>query len=96
MRSALVLSGLFAFASAQSSTITPAAVVTNNPIGVQYKATLPKIPNSNILGSVVAQAVPNAVGVSFTIQVSGFPSSGGPFCKCMADMKSPGPQDPQG
>ena len=89
MRSALVLSGLFALAAAQSSTstITPAAVVTNNPIGVQYTATLPKIPTSNILGSVVAQAAPNGVGVSFTVQASGFPSSGGPFCKCMTQVE---------
>jgi hypothetical protein len=82
------------FAAAQSTTdpvtgiLGNASVVENNPPGVVYTATLPEKqffnpndPRGNIKGSVVAVANPNGIGVSFQINVSNLPTSGGPFRK---------------
>lgn len=65
--------------SAQSSTVTPAPVVTGNPAGAQYVATLPVKAGSSIRGSVLGQTGPNGVGVKFSVSFSGLPETGGPF-----------------
>ncbi|GFP53745.1 hypothetical protein ACSS6W_001336 [Trichoderma asperelloides] len=63
-----------------------APVVSGNPQGVEYKATLPKqpfFPNAelvgNVKGNVSAVAAPGGKGVRFTVQFENFPKSGGPF-----------------
>ncbi|KAI9839845.1 MAG: hypothetical protein M1819_000035 [Sarea resinae] len=78
------LSGL-AFVGAQSNTVPVtgllgnASIVTDNPVGVTYKATLPNKNTTGIRGSVSGTANSNGTGVVFTVDLSGFPSSGGPF-----------------
>lgn len=64
-----------------------ATVVTNNPAGKVYKATLPKDAffkaaypeGGNIEGSFVAVASQNGTGVNFKIKLSNLPKTGGPF-----------------
>jgi hypothetical protein len=63
--------------------------VTNNPVGVVYKATLPEtaffpgayMDGGNIEGEVTAEANPDGKGVLFTVKLSNLPRSGGPFRK---------------
>jgi hypothetical protein len=74
--------GFFATANAQSSTnpvtgiLGDSLVVSDNPIGTTYTATL----NTKLTGSVVATSQ-NGTGVTFNVNVHGFPSEGGPFCE---------------
>ena len=88
----VLLTVLLHLVSAQSTsipvtgTLGNASVVENNPPGVTYTATLPERefnnPNDargNIKGLVSAVANPNGIGVSFKINFSNLPTSGGPF-----------------
>jgi len=63
-----------------------ATIVSNNPPGVVYVATLPTRefnnpddPHGNIKGSVAATANPNGIGLSISVSFSNLPTSGGPF-----------------
>jgi Cu/Zn superoxide dismutase len=66
-------------ASAQSSTITPAPVVTGNPSGASYIATLPAKAGSPLAGSIMAVSGAGGTGVKYTVKFSGLPDAGGPF-----------------
>ncbi|KAH6845366.1 superoxide dismutase [Chaetomium sp. MPI-CAGE-AT-0009] len=92
MRVSTQLSVLLAAASAHVSAqetgeLGDAAKVTNNPVGVVYKATLPDAAffkptypdGDNIEGEVTAVANPDGQGVSFTLKLSNLPKTGGPF-----------------
>ncbi|KAH7031359.1 superoxide dismutase [Microdochium trichocladiopsis] len=81
--SALALVGA---AGAFAQEYIPADVVSGNPEGVNYVATLPVQPffkagslNGNVKGSVSAKAGPGGVGVQFDVQFSNLPTEGGPF-----------------
>lgn len=85
---ASVLSGVGAQDAAGPFTgaLGNATVVTNNPVGVVYTATLPTTeffnpsdPRGNIKGVVSATANPDGVGVTFTVDFSNLPTSGGDF-----------------
>ena len=89
MRSTIVLSALsgLALVSAQT-TIVPgvtgalgdAAIVTDNPVGLTYTATLPNSNKTDLRGSISGTATANGTGVQFTVSFSGFPSLAlGPF-----------------
>jgi len=54
-----------------------AVIVSNNPPGVAYIATLPS--NKGVKGVISATAGPAGVGVSYTVSISNLPISGGPF-----------------
>jgi hypothetical protein len=64
-----------------------ATVVTNNPAGVVYNATLPEQAffrntypgGGNIEGYISAVANPDGVGVDFKVSFSNLPKEGGPF-----------------
>ncbi|KAH0536419.1 hypothetical protein FGG08_006717 [Glutinoglossum americanum] len=79
MRSSVILSALsvFAVTSAQLSPSTNAVVVTDNPAGVTYVATLPE--SGQLHGSISGVASSNGTGVTFTVSFRGLPTSGGPF-----------------
>ncbi|KAL2161456.1 hypothetical protein VTH06DRAFT_8018 [Thermothelomyces fergusii] len=92
MRASTRLSLLLAAAAAQISAqetgaLGDAKVVTNNPVGVVYKATLPDsaffkpaYPNGgNIQGEITAQASSDGRGVKFSLKLSNLPSTDGPF-----------------
>lgn len=86
MHASLLLTALVAaLARAQSNTVPvtgilgDAAVVTNNPAGAVYTATLPVNNASTVRGSVVAKSVAGGTGVHYDVSFSGLPSSGGPF-----------------
>ncbi|KAK2610849.1 hypothetical protein N8I77_004244 [Diaporthe amygdali] len=74
-----------------------AAVVTNNPAGAVYKATLPDTaftksayPNGgNVKGAVYALSSPDGTGVIFKVNFSGLPSEGGPFIYHLHDQPVP-------
>ncbi|KAF5544064.1 cytosolic Cu Zn superoxide dismutase [Fusarium mexicanum] len=60
--------------------------VNDNPIGVKYKATLPKEPffkdaaiDGNVKGFIEAEAPSDGHGVQFKVQFSNLPKEGGPF-----------------
>lgn len=72
--SATVVAIFFAVVSGQNAT-----VVTGNPLGASYLATLPDIVSANIRGSVLASSDPSGTGVLFQVSFSGFPDEGGPF-----------------
>jgi len=63
-----------------------AIVVSTNPVGVIYTATLPvtqafkpEAGRGSTKGVISATAGPNGLGVSYTITISNLPTSGGPF-----------------
>ena len=58
-----------------------ATIVTNNPGGAGYVASLIPTSNSNIQGSVLALTSSDHTGVNFQVALSGLPSEGGPFRK---------------
>jgi len=97
MRSAILLSALssLALVAAQSDTVPVtgllgnASVVTDNPLGVTYTATLPNKNTTTVRGSVKAVANSNGTGVAFTVAFSGLPSSGGPFLYHIHDQPVP-------
>ncbi|TVY34858.1 Cell surface Cu-only superoxide dismutase, partial [Lachnellula subtilissima] len=73
-----------------------ATVVSNNPPGVVYAASLPTTefnnpddPRGNIKGSVAATANPNGIGVSISVSFSNLPTSGGPFLYHIHDAPVP-------
>lgn len=79
----------YVFAQSSSGPVTGllgnATVVTGNPVGVWYMATLtdteffnPDDPRGNIKGSVIATAHPDGVGVDFQVTFANLPTSGGP------------------
>ena len=65
--------------AAQSSTVVPAPVVSGNPKGASYVATLPEQEKYTVRGSVAAVTAEDGNGVKFTISISGLPAEGGPF-----------------
>ncbi|KAL1870498.1 hypothetical protein Daus18300_005186 [Diaporthe australafricana] len=84
--------------SAQSTgKLGDAAIVSNNPAGAVYKATLPDTaftksayPNGgNIKGDVYALSSPDGTGVIFKVKFSGLPSEGGPFIYHLHDQPVP-------
>ncbi|KAI9754648.1 MAG: hypothetical protein M4579_004611 [Chaenotheca gracillima] len=84
------LSGL-ALVNAQSSTspvtgkLGDAQVVSTNPVGVTYVATLP---GTSVKGSVSGSSA-SGTGVDFTVSFSNFPTSGGPFLYHIHDAPVP-------
>lgn len=73
---------LFAMAaavSAQSSTVTPAPVITDSPAGAAYVGVLPKKANNPLSGSISAVSAGDGKGVRFAISFAGLPAEGGPF-----------------
>ncbi|OCL12959.1 Cu,Zn superoxide dismutase-like protein, partial [Glonium stellatum] len=56
-----------------------APVVTNNPIGASYYATLPNKATESVRGTVYAVSSPTGKGVDFDVTLSGLPAEGGPF-----------------
>ncbi|KAK4230644.1 hypothetical protein QBC38DRAFT_19985 [Podospora fimiseda] len=84
-------------AAAPTTSVTPegpetgklgnATIVTNNPIGVVYKATFPEKAwfapaypeGDNVKGDISAVAAPDGKGVVFTVKLSNLPKEGGPF-----------------
>ena len=59
-----------------------AKITTNNPAGVTYTAFLPNSNTTGVRGYVAATSNANGTGVSFNVNLYGFPSaSEGPFCK---------------
>ncbi|KKY38299.1 putative superoxide dismutase [Diaporthe ampelina] len=74
-----------------------AAVVSDNPVGAVYKATLPDTaftksayPNGgNVKGDVYAVSSPDGTGVIFKVKFSGLPSEGGPFIYHLHDQPVP-------
>ncbi len=70
-----------AFAAGPTGQLGDAAVVQKNPVGVTYTATLPNSPSSGVRGYVSGTSNANGTGVTFNINLSGFPmASLGPFC----------------
>lgn len=74
------------FSTVSCAAAKDAPVVSGNPQGVEYTATLPKKPFfpkaelvGNVKGNVSAVAGPGGKGVRFTVQFENFPKSGGPF-----------------
>ncbi|KAK4461864.1 superoxide dismutase, partial [Cladorrhinum samala] len=83
--------------AAPTTTVTPegpetgklgnATIVSTNPVGVKYKATLPAeaffksaYPDGgNIQGDISAEAAADGKGVVFTIKLSNLPKEGGPL-----------------
>ncbi|KAF1364773.1 cytosolic Cu/Zn superoxide dismutase [Lizonia empirigonia] len=65
--------------TAQSSVIVPAPVVSGNPKGASYVATLPEQKKYSVRGSVAAVSAEDGNGVKFTVSISGLPAEGGPF-----------------
>ncbi|KAF2632058.1 Cu,Zn superoxide dismutase-like protein, partial [Macroventuria anomochaeta] len=65
--------------TAQSSTVVPAPVVSGNPKGASYVATLPEQKKYTVRGSVAAVSAEDGNGVKFTVSISGLPAEGGPF-----------------
>lgn len=56
-----------------------AHVVTDNPVGPVYVATLPESEEWAIRGSVTGTANEDGKGVKFDVEFTGFPEEGGPF-----------------
>jgi len=86
--SALVAAGVKAQTTTApiTGTLGNATVVTNNPVGLVYTATLPTTeffnpadPRGNVKGSITATSAPDGIGVQFQVSFSNFPTSGGPF-----------------
>lgn len=66
-----------------------AAVITNNPAGAVYAATLPNREDTPVRGSVVASTVGGGEGVEFQVSISGLPAEGGPFLYHIHDQPVP-------
>lgn len=62
-----------------------ATLVTDNPLGVVYEATLPVTPTSGDLKGSVAGITPiDKKGVKFTVKFENLPTEGGPFCEFLS------------
>ncbi|POS80862.1 cytosolic Cu/Zn superoxide dismutase [Diaporthe helianthi] len=74
-----------------------AAVVSDNPVGAIYKASMPETAftksaypsGGNIKGNVYALSSPDGTGVIFKVKLSGLPSEGGPFIYHLHDQPVP-------
>ncbi|KAL8781936.1 MAG: hypothetical protein Q9203_004091 [Teloschistes exilis] len=67
-----------------------AAIVTTNPAGTTYTATLPNSTTSDIRGFVAGTSNANGTGVVFNINLSGFPDASlGPFLYHVHDQPVP-------
>ncbi|KAL9585196.1 MAG: hypothetical protein Q9212_001661 [Teloschistes hypoglaucus] len=67
-----------------------AAIVTTNPPGITYTATLPNSTTSGIRGFVAGTSNANGTGVVFNINLSGFPDASlGPFLYHVHDQPVP-------
>ncbi len=97
MKSSILLSAVSALTLVTAQTPSPpaaangrlgsAAVVSDNPVGVTYVATLPDSRTSGIRGTVTARSGANGLGVEFTLDVSGFPNNAlGPFSESTSDQ----------
>ncbi|ROV99867.1 hypothetical protein VMCG_06289 [Cytospora schulzeri] len=94
MYTSTIVSLLSAVATAAASSAT---VVTNNPIGAAYTATLPATAfdkdaypdGGNVKGYVYAASSPDGTGVIFQVKFSGLPSEGGPFLYHIHDQPVP-------
>lgn len=95
----VVLATLISCVGAQNITtgaLGNASIVTNNPPGPIYVATLPttefnnpKDPRGNVKGTIAAKANPDGIGVSFSVSFSNLPTSGGPFVYHLHDQPVP-------
>ena len=63
--------------SSRTGDLGDAPVVTDNPVGATYIATLPA--NKKIQGTVVASTEDSGTGVRFTLNLHDLPKTGGPF-----------------
>ncbi|CBX92803.1 hypothetical protein LEMA_P055090.1 [Plenodomus lingam JN3] len=68
-----------AAATAQSSAVQPAPVITDSTPGAHFVGVLPHKANSNLSGSISAVSAPDGKGVRFTVSFAGLPAEGGPF-----------------
>ncbi|KAJ4414257.1 hypothetical protein N0V82_008039 [Gnomoniopsis sp. IMI 355080] len=74
-----------------------ASIITNNPTGASYIATLPDTAfdqavypdGGNVQGSIQAISMPDGTGVMFHVKFSNLPSSGGPFLYHIHDQPVP-------
>lgn len=66
-----------------------AAVITNNPAGAVYAATLPNREDTTVRGSIVASSVGGGRGVQFQVSISGLPEGEGPFPYHIHDQPVP-------
>lgn len=73
--------------SAQASTSAP--VITGNPAGVSYVATLPEKAGSALRGSLSATSAVDGTGVNFKLSISGLPAEGGPFMYHIHELPVP-------
>ncbi|CAN8098752.1 unnamed protein product [Discula destructiva] len=80
-----------------TGTLGNASVITNNPAGAAYIATLPATafnknayPNGgNVQGSIQAVSSPDGRGVMFHVNFTNLPSTGGPFLYHIHDQPVP-------
>ncbi|KAI1972575.1 Cell surface superoxide dismutase [Cu-Zn] 4 [Ophidiomyces ophidiicola] len=79
MRYALLAGSLLGLAAAQTGKLGDAYVTTNNPPNTLYQATLLDKPNTDIRGTVTVRGAPDGRGIYYDVDMSGFPSTGGPF-----------------
>lgn len=81
MRATLIFGLPFLAITAAQSTgkLGDAAVVTNNPAGATYKATLPEKSSTKVRGFVTISSGAGGKGASYVINLTGLPTSGGPF-----------------
>lgn len=90
----VITAALVSFAGVQNTTLPVtgalgnATIVKDNPVGVVYTASLPPKQNtpldgqlSAVKGLISATAASDGVGVKFSVEISGLPTSGGPFRK---------------
>ena len=93
MRFTSVSAGIALVTGAVGQGVQLADVVTGNPTGVTYVATLPATPffksgslNGNVQGSISAKAGPGGQGVQYDVTFSNIPKEGGPFRKSQLSM----------
>ncbi|EKG19509.1 Superoxide dismutase copper/zinc binding protein [Macrophomina phaseolina MS6] len=91
MRCASVILAVAGSAAAAGATgkLGDAAVITNNPAGAVYAATLPNREDTPVRGSIVASSVGGGTGVQFQISISGLPEGEGPFPYHIHDQPVP-------
>ncbi|ENI08578.1 hypothetical protein COCC4DRAFT_57317 [Bipolaris maydis ATCC 48331] len=70
---------ILAAASAVTAQSTNAPVVTDNPIGATYVATLPQKAGSSLSGTIEGTTGADGKGVKFSVHFAGLPATGGPF-----------------
>jgi len=82
----VLATALFVTADPVTGALGNATEVTNNPVGVVYKAVLPQKQffnptdeRGNVKGEISATASPNGLGVVYKVTFSNLPTSGGPF-----------------